>query len=58
MKERGLRSPQVPRGFMLGLSTPDYDDGRPLVEAYDGPWIVGMDLYRRRVLYPGAHRAV
>jgi transposase len=26
----------------------DYDDGRPLVEAYDGPQIVGMDLHRRR----------
>ncbi len=25
-----------------------YDDGRPLVEAYDGPQIVGMDLHRRR----------
>jgi carnitine-CoA ligase len=24
-----------------------YDDGRPLVEAYDGPQIVGMDLQRR-----------
>ena len=25
-----------------------YDDGRPLVEAYDGPQVVGMELHRRR----------
>jgi hypothetical protein len=25
-----------------------YDDGRPFVEAYGGPQIVGMDLNRRR----------
>src|SRR6266496_4826191 len=33
---------------MLGVSYAIYDDGRPLVEAYDGPQIVGMDLHRRR----------
>ena len=48
MKERGLRSPQLSRAFMLGGVYVIYDDGRPLVEAYDGPQIVGMDLHRRR----------
>ena len=33
---------------MLGGVYVIYDDGRPLVEAYDGPQIVGMDLHRRR----------
>src|SRR5438552_153089 len=33
---------------MLGVVYVIYDDGRPLVEAYDGPQIVGMDLHRRR----------
>jgi transposase len=33
---------------MLGVVYAIYDDGRPLVEAYDGPQIVGMDLHRRR----------
>jgi hypothetical protein len=33
---------------MLGGVYVSYDDGRPLVEAYDGPQIVGMDLHRRR----------
>jgi hypothetical protein len=33
---------------MPGVSYAIYDDGRPLVEAYDGPQIVGMDLHRRR----------
>src|SRR5215470_15360706 len=33
---------------MLGVVSVIYDDGRPLVEAYDGPQIVGRDLHRRR----------
>ena len=33
---------------MLGVVYAIYDDGRPTVEAYDGPQIVGMDLHRRR----------
>jgi hypothetical protein len=33
---------------MLGVSYAIYDDGRPLVEGYDGPQIVGIDLHRRR----------
>ena len=33
---------------MLGGVYVIYDDGRPFVEAYDGPQIVGMDLHRRR----------
>src|ERR1700751_3512547 len=33
---------------MLGGVYVIYDDGRPLMEAYDGPQIVGMDLHRRR----------
>jgi transposase len=33
---------------MLGVVYAIYDDGRPLVEAYDGPQIVGMDLHRHR----------
>jgi len=33
---------------MLGGVYVIYDDGRPLVEAYDGPQIVGMDLHRRQ----------
>jgi len=33
---------------MLGVVYVIYVDGRPTVEAYDGPQIVGMDLHRRR----------
>ena len=33
---------------MLGGVYVIYDDGRPVVEAYDAPQIVGMDLHRRR----------
>ena len=48
MKERGLPLPvAVPRVHARGVYV-IYDDGRPLVEAYDGPQIVGMDLHRRR----------
>ena len=48
MKERGLPLPvAVPSVHARGVYV-IYDDGRPLVEAYDGPQIVGMDLHRRR----------
>src|SRR5271165_7153951 len=48
MKERGLPLPVAfPRVHARGVYV-IYDDGRPLVEAYDGPQIVGMDLHRRR----------
>jgi hypothetical protein len=33
---------------MPGASYAIDDDERPLVEAYDGPQIVGMDLHQRR----------
>ena len=48
MKERGLPLPvAVPSVHAQGVYV-IYDDERPLVEAYDGPQIVGMDLHRRR----------
>ena len=34
---------------MLGVVYAIYDDGRPRVEAYDGPQIAGMDLHRAPV---------
>ena len=48
MKERGLPLPVAVPGVHARGVYVIYDDGRPLVEAYDGPQIVGMDLHRRR----------
>ena len=49
MKERGASSlPVAVPDFMPGGVYVIYDDGRPLVEAHDGPQIVGMGLHRRR----------
>ena len=48
MKERGLLAPRSCPGVHARGVYVIYDDGRPLVEAYDGPQIVGMDLHRRR----------
>jgi hypothetical protein len=47
MKERGPLPIAVPSVHARDVYV-IYDDGRPLVEAYDGPQIVGMDLRRRR----------
>jgi transposase len=48
MKERGLPLPVAVPGVHARGVYVIYDDGRPPVEAYDGPQIVGMDLHRRR----------
>ena len=49
MKERGLLAPGGGPGRSCARGVyVIYDDGRPLVEVYDGPQIVGMDLHRRR----------
>src|ERR1700745_2053436 len=37
-----------PESSCSGVSTSSTTMGGPLVEAYDGPQIVGMDLHRRR----------
>src|SRR6516162_5919177 len=46
--KRGLPLPVAVPGVHARGVYVIYDDGRPLVEAYDGPQIVGMDLHRRR----------
>ena len=45
MKERASSLPVAVPAFVLGVVYVIYDDGRPLVEGYDGPQIVGMDLH-------------
>src|SRR5215472_14980247 len=48
MKKRGLLAPRSCPGVHARGVYVIYDDGGPLVEGYDGPQIVGMDLHRRR----------
>src|SRR6516165_2901479 len=48
MKERASSLPVAVPGVHARGVYVIYDDGRPLVEVYAGPQIVGMDLHRRR----------